>query len=1047
MKGIRAHIARVMSILMIMSLLTGGIVLTGAGPDSTYSYAAEKAENDFRYTVSGGKVTLTAYKGNSSKPVIPSSIGGRKVTAIGPGCFRGNVRITRIKVPEGVTKIGDYAFEACSAATKVTLPSTLKRIGKGAFSGDGMLKSIVIPDKVSRIDDGAFLYCMGVTSITGGKGLAKLGQFVFAGCESLKTVDIGGPDLKAIPDRTFCNCTYLTSVKLPDSVGSIGKRAFSRCRSLAEISFGPNLKSVGDYAFEECGDLRDLTFDVNSKELSLGSNILYDDFTTGSAHIIMPDNTLIREDTFKTAAIDGLYVSGQGRLRGENEYIVSGGQLYGGNGSELICACSDRYDSTAGEWLPVTEKFMAGSVERVRFTVPDGVRRIGPEAFAKKTYDNVVLPDSIEEIDDKAFVEGAVRSLSFSGSNSRYFVEEGVLYENTGASDSARCRLVQFFPRKADGDTMSSTTVKSPPVEDDSVFVPDRQFTLPDSVSDIAPYAFYGAILCLVISDDTSLEGFGDHSFANSGIVDPRIDNPYQSSGGVIAVSDKVLSRLVIADTAFDDTDDYFVDFTYDEEEDEDESLEVSSSEDIQRRSDDYSEDIEFNDRFARADEEGVVESSYEDDDDYQVEDPVVSYRSLSGDRSLYSKKKYGKYKVIPNSGFNDWCNAYLEHNRDEIEFSQELMPYTMQYKGESHYRSMVCVLNHDEYKTQYAILNTGDDFAPMYRMMDHGLEAELMRGEVQDDLVLYSGITVEKMAEIAGFSDKSVVPSVDQLVDAIGGEFTDLAFMSTTSDPRIAATFSSHSETMVVIYASKESMRRLGAVCLDSFTGWGAGEYEILFNAGAKFKVLDVGTLTVGDSKGNVDETRTYVRLELSPDEAAPAAPKIRTSAVSGRKMQVKWGAVKGAVKYKLQYRKAGASKWKTIDLKGTSKILTGMKTGGLYQFRTAAVGSDKKTGKYSNRVCRFYRIASGVRYKAGKSEVRVSWKRTKGASGYLILVSENKDLKDARTITVKSGKKTSATVRGLKSGKRYYFAVRPYKNRNGIRYNGIRSKIVRIN
>ena len=84
----------------------------------------------------------------------------------------------------------------------------------------------------------------------------------------------------------------------------------------------------------------------------------------------------------------------------------------------------------------------------------------------------------------------------------------------------------------------------------------------------------------------------------------------------------------------------------------------------------------------------------------------------------------------------------------------------------------------------------------------------------------------------------------------------------------------------MIVIYASSEVLSKLGAVVIDSFSGWGAGEYEILFNLGAKFKVLDVGTIEVS-----------------------------------------------GAASYKLQYRKAGASKWKTVKLSKTSIVLKKMK------------------------------------------------------------------------------------------------------------------------
>ncbi len=1071
MKNARARIARILSILMILSLLAGGAAFTGAAPDSGYSYAATQAESDFEYTVSGDTAVLTAYTGKDAEPVIPTSIGGYNVTAIGPECFRGNVKIEKITVPEGITEIGDYAFEACSAATELSLPETLETIGKGAFSGDAMLTAIDIPDGVKTIDDGAFLYCMGAKSLTGGEGLEELGQFVFAGTEELKTADISGAQLKVIPDRTFCNCRVLESVSLPDSVEAVGKRAFSNCIELESLSFGAGFKSVGDYAFEDCVSLKELTFDEDSADIALGSKILIVKYNSGGVHIMLPDATQIEDDTFESANIAGLHVYGNGMLiQGEDtELRLIDGQLYGDDGYTLVKAFSDSYNSETEKWEPATETFVDGTRTRVRYIVPALVTAIGPEAFAKKTYANVVIPAGIERIDDRAFRESLIKSVSLSEGDGtgRYFIEEGILYEDaesSGGEGETSYRLVRFFPRKMeeDGNTMSDTTVdyKEDP---ESILDPEKQFHLPSNVSEIAPYAFYGSEVWVIIPDDTMLTGFGERSFANSGIRDPR-EEEYSSFGGKIEMSDDVFERLKpnIADTAFEDAWDYLVDFTdeeYDDMEDPDGPVDPTDPSDpadpadpdaegidnIGRRETDGSADpgdVDFNDRFSRFDENGEM-SGY-DDDDYVSEDPVVNYKSLAGSRSLYSDAKYGSYKVISNTGFVDWCEAYLEHNKDEIEFSQELMPYTMLYKGESHYRSMVSVLNHDQYKTQYSIINVGDDYEAMYLMMDHGLEAELMRGEVQEDVVLYSGITVEKMADIAGFEDKSITPTAEQMAEAIGGEFTDLAFMSTTTDPNIAGSFSDHSQTMVVIYASQDSLRRQGAVCLDSFTGWGGGECEILLNPNAKFKILDVGTVTIGDSLGNIAYTRTYVRLELAPYRDFPDS--ISKAKVTG-------------IKAKYTYTGKAKKPVPVVELNGR-KLVQGTD----YTLKYSSnknVGPGKVVitgkGKYTGTITRNFKIipkgTSIKKLKKAKKAIKVTWKkqsRKMAASritGYQIQVATNKKFtKGKKTVTVKGYKKVSKKISKLKGKKKYYVRIRTYKTVKGTKYYSAWSKIKKI-
>lgn len=70
----------------------------------------------------------------------------------------------------------------------------------------------------------------------------------------------------------------------------------------------------------------------------------------------------------------------------------------------------------------------------------------------------------------------------------------------------------------------------------------------------------------------------------------------------------------------------------------------------------------------------------------------------------------------------------------------------------------------------------------------------------------------------------------------------------------------------------------------------------------------------------------------------------------------------------------------------------------------------------------------------KAGKKSVKVTWKKVKGIKGYQIQYSTNKKFKKGnKTITVKSAKSTSATIKKLKSKKKYYVRMRTYKVVNG--------------
>ncbi len=97
----------------------------------------------------------------------------------------------------------------------------------------------------------------------------------------------------------------------------------------------------------------------------------------------------------------------------------------------------------------------------------------------------------------------------------------------------------------------------------------------------------------------------------------------------------------------------------------------------------------------------------------------------------------------------------------------------------------------------------------------------------------------------------------------------------------------------------------------------------------------------------------------------------------------------------------------------------------GGQYDYQGKAVGSGvNKTLKGTK--------LSGV--KPAKKKATVKWrKQTKGTTGYQIQYSVKKNFKGAKTKTVSNNKKTSLTLKNLKSKKTYYVRIRTYKKISG--------------
>lgn len=87
-----------------------------------------------------------------------------------------------IVIPDGVTRIGDYAFYKCTSLTSVS-----------------------IPDRVTSIEGFAFEYCSGLTSIAILNNVTSIGVDAFDGCINLASVTINNPECEIYDDAFTIN--------------------------------------------------------------------------------------------------------------------------------------------------------------------------------------------------------------------------------------------------------------------------------------------------------------------------------------------------------------------------------------------------------------------------------------------------------------------------------------------------------------------------------------------------------------------------------------------------------------------------------------------------------------------------------------------------------------------------------------------------------------------------------------------------------------------------------------------------------------------------
>jgi len=191
-------------------ILNGGKILCYV-PSSVSKYTVPATVT----TIAGGAF---AYSESLTSVTIPEG-----VLTIGEEAFNGCYELTKITIPSSVTSIGGFAFSetgittpivnnnalcflpettstytvpnnvieikpgaayGCQDLTKITLPDGLTKIGEYAFDLTG-LTTLTIPESVTEIGSVAFANCYRLTSMYIPKSVVKIGRDAFARSEIL----------------------------------------------------------------------------------------------------------------------------------------------------------------------------------------------------------------------------------------------------------------------------------------------------------------------------------------------------------------------------------------------------------------------------------------------------------------------------------------------------------------------------------------------------------------------------------------------------------------------------------------------------------------------------------------------------------------------------------------------------------------------------------------------------------------------------------------------------------------------------------------------
>ncbi|WP_371371908.1 hypothetical protein [Sporomusa aerivorans] len=117
-----------------------GLPPGGGTPGATTDVSATEGDWTFKIVTAGDSVTstITAYAGkNKHTVIVPSVLGGAKVTAIAAQAFGHHNEIAAVYVPDTVEKVEEWAFYDLNTATIISFANPQVEIKDGAFMSSG----------------------------------------------------------------------------------------------------------------------------------------------------------------------------------------------------------------------------------------------------------------------------------------------------------------------------------------------------------------------------------------------------------------------------------------------------------------------------------------------------------------------------------------------------------------------------------------------------------------------------------------------------------------------------------------------------------------------------------------------------------------------------------------------------------------------------------------------------------------------------------------------------------------------------------------------
>ena len=317
------------------------------------------------------------------------------LTSIGDSAFNQCRGLTELVIPESVTQIGIAAFCYCSGLESVSLPAGLSAIGWTAFYGCTSLKEIALPAGLETVEAGLFAFCSALERVSLPESITSIGWGAFYGCTALREIELPA-NLAQIEQQAFQGCSSLGSIVIPEGVTQIGERAFQDCASLESVVIPDRMTRIEALTFFRCSSL---------KRVFIGKNITEIVFTAFS-ECELTELTVAEENTVYHS-MNNCIIETQSKTLclGCNTSVIPDDGSVTQIGDGAFSYCSSLTEVVIPDCVTaIGDGAFSYCSSLTDVIIPDGVTRIGNGMFRSCTsLQHIVIPDSVTQIGYGAF--------------------------------------------------------------------------------------------------------------------------------------------------------------------------------------------------------------------------------------------------------------------------------------------------------------------------------------------------------------------------------------------------------------------------------------------------------------------------------------------------------------------------------------------------------------------------------------------------------------------------------------------------------------------